>query len=322
MQPKSPKSAFKSYAPVCQALTPVKDLHTLVENRSVYGLQHCELNIFETHQRSENVRLCFNSLTFTSMLRGKKVMHLFGKQHFEYLPGESVIVPNHEEMIIDFPEASFQTPTQCIALAIDGEKIKETLEMLNERFTKVEQKDSWQIDKNQFHLQNTQEITNTINRLIGISKENNKAKDIFANLVLQELLIRLMQTQARKVIFEDYKKNSQLYRFAYVVKFVQENIANKLNVKQLSDLVCMSEPHFYRSFKREMGIAPMEYILIERIKLAKKLLCETSLNITEVCFKTGFNSLNYFCTIFKKQEQISPNKYKEMMLANFRGFES
>ena len=112
-------------------LSKEKSLKTLVENRTIYNLNHCELNIFETHQQSERVSLKFNDLVFTAMLRGKKVMNLFGDKRFDYLPGESVIVPSNEEMIIDFPEASLHTPTQCIALAIDEEKIKETFIKIN-----------------------------------------------------------------------------------------------------------------------------------------------------------------------------------------------
>ncbi len=300
--------------PQQQMLTPGKNLKTLVEHRSVYTLEQCELNIFETHQTSKSVALCFQDLTFTSMLRGKKIMHLFDKAHFDYLPGESVIVPANERMLIDFPEACAASPTQCLALAINSEKIHQIIDILNEKYKRVESFDTWQINEEQYHLKNTQEMANTINRLVKVSMGDNRAKDIFAELTLQELLIRLMQSQARKVIFEDYQQNMNRFRFAYVVKYIKENISKNLSVKELSNAACMSESHFFKSFKRELGISPIEFVLQERLALAKKYLADPRKTITNVCFDVGFNSTSYFSRVFKKYEGVSPKQYKSKML--------
>ncbi|PWK18155.1 AraC-like DNA-binding protein [Arcicella aurantiaca] len=302
------------YKPEAPALKPKKDLITLVENRTVYSLNNFELNIFETNQQSEDVRLKFNSFVLTSMFRGKKVMHLFDQEGFEYLPGESVIVPADEEMVIDFPEADFSNPTQCMALAIKSEQIKETVNLLNEKYAKIEEHDSWKIDLDTFHLKNSFEVTNTIDRLVKVSTETNTAKDLFANFMINELLIRLMQTQARVLIVDNYKKYANTNRFAFVIQYIKEHITEKLSIEKLCDLACMSKANFFRQFKRELGITPVDFINQERIKIAKELLSDTHNDISDACFKAGFSSTNYFFIIFKKYVGVTPGKFKELCL--------
>merc|ERR1711991_1148731 len=136
----------------------------------------CELNLFETHQSAENVNLVFNHFVLTSMLSGKKVMKLPKRQAFDYLPGESVILPPGELMNIDFPDAERQSPTQCIALTISDDVIKKTIDMLNDLNPKEQTWGDWNIDPSIFHLTNNMELADTVNRIIKITKsEQGKA---------------------------------------------------------------------------------------------------------------------------------------------------
>ncbi|HSJ66318.1 MAG TPA: AraC family transcriptional regulator [Anditalea sp.] len=287
------------------------DLMTLVENRTTYTLDSCELNIFETYQEANNVNLAFGDLVLTTMLKGKKVMHLFDKPGFDYLPGESVIVPPHEVMKIDFPEASFDNPTQCIALSISGEMIENTFNLLNERFPDKLLSDQWGIDLSYFHLSNNAELTEIINRFIKIGvKDVSKEKDVIASLALKELLIRLSQTQAREMLEKTYKLHAGSNRLAFVVDYIKENIRENLNMELLSDKACMSKSHFSRSFKNELGVSPTDYILQERLKLARKYLKSTENQVQEVCFMSGFNNITYFIRAFKQEFGVTPKAFQ------------
>jgi AraC-like DNA-binding protein len=290
-------------------LSSEKSLKTLVENRTVYSLNNCELNLFETYQESQLVPLKFNDLVVTSMLRGKKIMHLFDEPGFDYMPGETVVIPSNVEMKIDFPEASKKNPTQCLALAIEQSKITDTLNFLNERYPKEGTDLYWQLNYQNYFFYNNVDLASTINKLIKECMSTSITKDALADLTLQELLIRIIQTQTAKSIEEGLfnDNNNPLYE---VTEFIKLNLKEDISLKKLSDQACMSTTSFYRFFKRELGMSPIEFVLNEKIKCAKKLLKNPSIQINEVCYLSGFENSNYFIRLFKKHEGITPKQYQ------------
>ncbi|QXU40086.1 AraC family transcriptional regulator [Pedobacter sp. D749] len=284
-------------------------LQTLVENRTSYTLERCELNVFETYTESYKVPLTFNDFVITSMLRGKKVMHLFDKKGFDYFPGQTVIVPPAVTMEIDFPEASDLNPTQCIALAIDQEQIQKTISYLNEFFPKEGSNEKWLLNYDEYHFYNNEEIAYLINKVIRICSERTKEKDVLADLTLKELLVRIMQTQNLKTISDEgYNLNQN--PLAFVLNYIKSNLNEKISINSLSDKACMSKATFYRLFKRELGISPNDFILAEKINKAKILLSQPGAKVASISYELGFNDANYFIRAFKKIVGITPGTYQ------------
>jgi len=298
------------------SLSKTEKLRTLVENRTSYSLSHCELNVFETYAESYLVPLTFNDFVITSMLRGKKVMHLFDKQGFDYFPGQTVIVQPSVTMKIDFPEASPLSPTQCIALAIDQDQIKKTIDYLNESFPKEGSNEKWSLNYDEYHFYNNEEMAYLINKMIRICSEGTKEKDVLADLTLKELLVRIMQTQNLKAIGEEtYNLNQN--PLAFVLNYIKSNLSEKISIKSLSDKACMSEASFYRLFKRELGISPNDFILNEKINKAKILLAQPGGKVASIGYEVGFNDANYFIRTFKKLVGITPGTYQLQIAKQF-----
>ncbi len=302
---------IKKSTSISPKLTNENSLKTLVENRTVYNLENCELNLFETYQKSALVPLQFNDLVVTSMLKGKKIMHLFDKEGFDYLPGESVIIPSNVGMKIDFPEASFDNPTQCLALAIDNKKITDTLNFLNEKYPKQGQHDFWQLDENNFFFQNDKEMANLINKIINICQSTSIFKDTLADLSLQELLVKIVQSQTLKSVEEGNGKISN-HCLLQIITIIRANISNKIELKAIARQAGMSTSSFYRLFKNELGISPVEFIILEKIKLAKHYLTDKNIYIKNVSYEAGFEDSNYFIRVFKHYEGITPKQYQQL----------
>lgn len=288
-----------------------RSLFTLVENRTSYTFEACELNLFETHRKAEKVQLHFDDFVLTSMLSGKKVMKLPNRPAFDYLPGESVILTPGELMEIDFPEARAGNPTQCLALVISQDVIRDTVDKLRELYPKDPAWGGWDIDASVFHLNNSRHLSDTINRILRIShSEQGKVKDVMIDLALQEMLVRLMQTQARVILHHSCERLSSHNALAAVVRFIHENLESKIDMDKLADLACMSRASFFRKFKDALGITPAQYLLRERLRRAAELLRSTDRNITDICFSCGFENLSHFITAFKNEMGTTPKAYQ------------
>lgn len=292
-------------------LTHPKQLRTLVENRRVYRLNNCELNVFESYEQAYLVPLTFPDFVITSMVRGKKVMHLFDHQAFDYLPGESVIVPANETMVIDFPEAGVDNPTQCIALAVDSNYVNDSLVYLNQYYNSDrDEKHDWKLQFNQYHFANDTEISTTINKLIRICTGPDRAKNIYADLNVKELLVRLLQSQHIKQVSNERDTHNNHTRLHFVLHYIHEHLTEKILVDMLCRKAYLSRNMFFVWFREQFGVSPLEYINQERIKLAKQLLADGRNNVTSVSMKCGFSDVNYFVRMFRKLEGLTPGSYQ------------
>jgi AraC-like DNA-binding protein len=276
----------------------------------------CELNVFETHRYAENVNLVFDNFVLTSMLAGKKIMKLPNMDAFEYLPGESVIVPPGECMQIDFPEAKRGNPTQCIALTISDELIRNTIGLLNEHHAKHETWGNWELDLSLLHLNNNKELADTVNRMLRITfNQQGKAKDIMVELTIKEMIVRLMQTQARALLESSFAVLSSCNALAASIAYIKKNLSRKIDMNKLADIACMSRASFYKKFREALGETPSQFIQNERIKKACDMLKNSSLSVTSVCYDCGFENLSHFITSFKSQTGKTPRAY-QLSVAN------
>ena len=85
----------------------------------------------------------------------------------------------------------------------------------------------------------------------------------------------------------------------------------------MARLAFVSKSNFFKLFKFELGISPNEYILKQRISLAKKLLKENQ-SIKEVAFATGFSDANHLIKTFKTFEGITPKNYQRNLFSEYK----
>ncbi|WP_321883182.1 helix-turn-helix transcriptional regulator [Paraburkholderia bannensis] len=86
-------------------------------------------------------------------------------------------------------------------------------------------------------------------------------------------------------------------------------------VSRLAEVSGVSEAHFARAFKRAFGIPPHRYLLTRRIEQATTLLRDTDLDITDIAFATGWESLGTFGRTFRDITGLSPSAARRVAQA-------
>src|SRR5450631_1854195 len=91
---------------------------------------------------------------------------------------------------------------------------------------------------------------------------------------------------------------------------IEEHALSNARVGDLAASLGISDRHLRRVTEAELGVSPIELAQTQRLLLAKRLLSETSLNLTDVAFASGFGSLRRFNALFKSRYGLSPRSLR------------
>jgi AraC family transcriptional regulator of adaptative response / DNA-3-methyladenine glycosylase II len=87
---------------------------------------------------------------------------------------------------------------------------------------------------------------------------------------------------------------------------IEEHALSNAGVGQLAASLGVSDRHLRRVTEAELGVSPIELAQTQRLLLAKRLLNETSLKLTDVAFASGFGSVRRFNALFKSRYGLTP----------------
>jgi AraC family transcriptional regulator len=97
-----------------------------------------------------------------------------------------------------------------------------------------------------------------------------------------------------------------------VIDSIHQNIGEPLTIEDMARTAMFSKFHFTRIFQRATGISPGRFLSAARIAAAKELLLSTSMSVTEITYRVGYNSVGTFSTRFKSSVGLSPTAYRAL----------
>jgi AraC family transcriptional regulator of adaptative response / DNA-3-methyladenine glycosylase II len=96
------------------------------------------------------------------------------------------------------------------------------------------------------------------------------------------------------------------------VRRMEEDGLSDTTISELGSALGISDRHLRRVFASEYGVSPVQYLQTRRLLLAKSLLADTRLSITEVAMTAGFGSIRRFNDLFSRRYRLAPSRLRHL----------
>lgn len=106
--------------------------------------------------------------------------------------------------------------------------------------------------------------------------------------------------------------NNQVRRINDIIAYMGLNVRKSLNLEQLAAMAYLSKYQFIHCFKKHIGLTPMHYFTMLRIKQACIMLIQKDMNVQEISSHLGFKNPFYFSTVFKRITGCAPSEYTKL----------
>ena len=167
-----------------------------------------------------------------------------------------------------------------------------------------------------FRLENTQQLQ----RLLTKTRQAFQMDGIFvtgtdrepeAQLTVKEWEIFLLELLKQKSPVHQQPRTRPAKNYATIVRVLEENVNRNLSVEEIAALCAMSPVSVKQTFSRYAGLGVMNYFNRLKIQAAAAMLREGA-SVQETAAALGFSSQNYFSTVFKRIQGVSPTVYKAL----------
>jgi AraC-like DNA-binding protein len=138
------------------------------------------------------------------------------------------------------------------------------------------------------------------------------------------LFLKLLETIASESNYEllssigyaDSVNTKDTERINKVINFLMENYTHEINLDELATLVNLNKSSFCRYFKNRTHKTLSTFLNEVRIAHACKLLINTNMTVSQICYETGYNNISHFNRQFKQITNSTAKEYAKKYLVS------
>ncbi|RBQ32060.1 AraC family transcriptional regulator [Arcobacter sp. FW59] len=263
-------------------------------NNDLKNLSICKYIQYQEQQKKE-VFISTNILIF--VIKGTKILHL-NDDKIVVNPNEVIFLRSGYYVISEILDEYFES----ILFMYDDTILLDFIQKYDLNFENI-----FSFDYKYFKIKKTSIFEIFQASVLSYLVENSSNKDYLIKLKLEEVFFNILESDSKEYfkIFLSSIYNEYFFKIKIEKEFnINENIllfAKKLNMTDLA---------FRKKFKTIFGTTPKKWQIEKRFEKAKLLLETTNYNVTEVCYKSGFENISWFIQTFKKRYNITPKQIK------------
>lgn len=155
-------------------------------------------------------------------------------------------------------------------------------------------------------------IENIIKTCYSIITDDNSETEFLISQTIYTALLSITHNVCKEAQIRNVSPQAEFRNKAN--KYIDNNIYQKVTLKDFADQFSVSPYHFCRIFQRIFDMTPMHYVLMKKIELSKYLLTYTNESLSSIAITLGFTDQSHFSKTFRHFHPKSPIEFRKMGL--------
>ena len=227
---------------------------------------------------------------------------IFGEVRYRYGPSNYLVASMDLPIIAEVHEASAEVPNLTCRIEFTHSQILELLSY-DERKVNVGEKSKRGINVAKLDLS----MLDAVVRLVRLL---DKPADIpvLAPLFTKEILYKVLHGEHGDTLRQIVTDGSPTIHIQNAIQHIVDHFQDSFRVEDMADIAKMSVPSFHRHFKEITAMSPIQFQKQLRLQEARRQLMFEAVDVAEVAFQVGYESLTQFTREYSRVFGFPPRK--------------
>lgn len=233
--------------------------------------------------------------------QGRKSVTL-AEQTYQYGAKNMVVYAEEVPVRVRYVDASAEKPYLCLVVHIDPMRLTDLLlKVFPNGVKKSAQARAIYLDDHQPKI-----IKAAINLLELIATQDNA--ELLVPLVIDEILIRLLRSQAGAQIAQIGLKDSHASKVSRAIQWLKINYAEAVTINKLATIAGMSTSAFHNHFKNITAMSPLQFQKHLRLQEARTYMITHNKDVSTASHYVGYSSVSQFSREYSRLFGHPPSK--------------